>query len=215
MAEPFYLTTAINYPNGPPHIGHAYEAVAADVVARFHRSMGREVFFQTGTDEHGLNMAQAARERGISPGRLADDAMTSALRAALPDADAEEIGDLAKAGQGSPGRALAWRGLDVAALDKAMTDLLRHGDPDNGRRSALAQSLALKSAQPRYEAFLARAPSLIAAEARARRGEALGEAVRLWERASSLAAGARGLSLEPESVVFELAGMLASLAPSR
>jgi methionyl-tRNA synthetase len=73
MAEPFYITTAINYPNGPPHIGHAYEAVATDVIARFQRAMGREVFFQTGTDEHGLKMAQAARERGISPARLADE----------------------------------------------------------------------------------------------------------------------------------------------
>jgi methionyl-tRNA synthetase len=73
MAEPFYVTTAINYPNGPPHIGHAYEAVATDVIARFHRSMGRDVFFQTGTDEHGLKMAQAARERGVSPAQLADD----------------------------------------------------------------------------------------------------------------------------------------------
>ena len=73
MAEPFYLTTAINYPNGPPHIGHAYEAVATDVIARFHRSMGRDVFFQTGTDEHGLKMAQAARERGIDPKALADE----------------------------------------------------------------------------------------------------------------------------------------------
>ncbi|HYD39154.1 MAG TPA: methionine--tRNA ligase [Allosphingosinicella sp.] len=73
MAEPFYVTTAINYPNGPPHIGHAYEAVATDVIARFQRSMGRDVLFQTGTDEHGLKMAQAARERGVSPGRLADE----------------------------------------------------------------------------------------------------------------------------------------------
>ena len=73
MAEPFYVTTAINYPNGPPHIGHAYEAVATDVIARFQRSMGRDVLFQTGTDEHGLKMAQAARERGVSPARLADE----------------------------------------------------------------------------------------------------------------------------------------------
>jgi DNA polymerase-3 subunit delta' len=146
---------------------------------------------------------------------LDDDAMTSALRASLPDADDSEINDLAAAGQGSPGRALAWRGLDVAALDKAMAELVRQGDPGNIRRSALAQSLALKSAQPRYEAFLARAPSVIAAEARARSGAALGEALKTWERAQGLASSARGLSLEPESVVFELAGMLASLAPTR
>jgi methionyl-tRNA synthetase len=79
MAEPFYLTTAISYPNGPPHIGHAYEAIAADVVARFQRLMGRDVFFMTGTDEHGLKMAQAARERDLEPAALADE-MSSFFR---------------------------------------------------------------------------------------------------------------------------------------
>lgn len=79
MAEPYYLTTAINYPNGKPHIGHAYEAVAADVLARFQRLMGREVRFQTGTDEHGLKMAQKARELGVEPRELADE-MSSYFR---------------------------------------------------------------------------------------------------------------------------------------
>jgi methionyl-tRNA synthetase len=64
MAEPFYITTAISYPNGRPHIGHAYEAIAADAIARFQRQAGRDVRFQTGTDEHGLKMAQAARAAG-------------------------------------------------------------------------------------------------------------------------------------------------------
>ena len=72
MAEPFYLTTAINYPNGPPHIGHAYEAIVTDAIARFQRLRGRDVFFLTGTDEHGLKMAQAAREKGVTPSALAD-----------------------------------------------------------------------------------------------------------------------------------------------
>src|SRR3982751_2004089 len=67
MGEPFYITTAISYPNGPPHIGHAYEAIAADAIARFQRSHGRDVRFQTGTDEHGLKMAQAARAEGVEP----------------------------------------------------------------------------------------------------------------------------------------------------
>jgi methionyl-tRNA synthetase len=67
MADPFYITTAISYPNGPPHIGHAYEAIAADTIARFQRSQGREVRFQTGTDEHGLKMAQAARSNDVEP----------------------------------------------------------------------------------------------------------------------------------------------------
>ena len=79
MAEPFYVTTAINYPNGPPHIGHAYEAVATDVIARFQRAMGRDVLFQTGTDEHGLKMAQAARERGLEPAVFAEE-MSSYFR---------------------------------------------------------------------------------------------------------------------------------------
>jgi methionyl-tRNA synthetase len=72
MGEPFYITTAISYPNGPPHIGHAYEAIAADAIARFQRQQGREVRFQTGTDEHGLKMAQAARGEGIEPRVFAD-----------------------------------------------------------------------------------------------------------------------------------------------
>ena len=67
MAEPYYITTAISYPNGAPHIGHAYEAIAADVIARFQRSHGRDVRFQTGTDEHGLKMVQAARDAGLEP----------------------------------------------------------------------------------------------------------------------------------------------------
>ncbi|QWC58138.1 methionine--tRNA ligase [Erythrobacter sp. 3-20A1M] len=73
MSDPYYITTAISYPNGPPHIGHAYEAIAADVIARFQRFRGREVRFQTGTDEHGLKMARKAEEQGKTPRELADE----------------------------------------------------------------------------------------------------------------------------------------------
>jgi methionyl-tRNA synthetase len=73
MGEPFYITTAISYPNGRPHIGHAYEAIAADVIARFQRALGRDVRFQTGTDEHGLKMVQAAREAGVEPREYAKE----------------------------------------------------------------------------------------------------------------------------------------------
>ena len=138
--------------------------------------------------------------------------MTSALRAALPDADEDEIRTLVVVGEGAPGRAIAFRGLDIAELDRAMEKLVREGDPTNSGRSVLAQSLALKSAQPRYEAFLLRAPSLIAAIARERKGTALAEALALWERATALASTARRQSLDPHSTVFELAGMLAALA---
>lgn len=73
MSEPFYITTAISYPNGRPHIGHAYEAIAADVIARFQRQQGKDVRFQTGTDEHGLKMARKAGEQGRTPRELADE----------------------------------------------------------------------------------------------------------------------------------------------
>ncbi len=73
MSDPFYITTAIHYPNGRPHIGHAYEMIAADAIARFQRQAGRDVFFQTGTDEHGLKMVKTARERGVEVRALADE----------------------------------------------------------------------------------------------------------------------------------------------
>src|ERR1051326_7295170 len=66
----YYLTTAIAYPNGPPHIGHAYEAIATDAIARFMRLDGYDVFFLTGTDEHGRKMQQTAAEAGIAPREL-------------------------------------------------------------------------------------------------------------------------------------------------
>ncbi len=73
MADPYYITTAIHYPNGRPHIGHAYEMIAADAIARFQRQAGRDVRFQTGTDEHGLKMAQTARTRGVDVRAFADE----------------------------------------------------------------------------------------------------------------------------------------------
>ena len=68
----FYITTAISYPNGVPHIGHAYEAIATDAIARFHRMDGRDVYFLTGTDEHGLKMEQTARKLGKTAREVAD-----------------------------------------------------------------------------------------------------------------------------------------------
>ena len=65
MAEKprYYITTAISYPNGAPHIGHAYEAIATDAIARFMRLDGYDVYFLTGTDEHGIKMLQTAAAR--------------------------------------------------------------------------------------------------------------------------------------------------------
>ncbi|MEJ2518600.1 MAG: class I tRNA ligase family protein, partial [Methyloceanibacter sp.] len=70
--DTYYITTAISYPNDAPHIGHAYEAVATDAIARFRRLQGKDVFFLTGTDEHGIKMLQTARKQGIEVAELAD-----------------------------------------------------------------------------------------------------------------------------------------------
>jgi methionyl-tRNA synthetase len=67
----YFITTAIAYPNGMPHIGHAYEAIATDALARFQRLDGKDVFFLTGTDEHGQKMVQTAHSEGMTPFDLA------------------------------------------------------------------------------------------------------------------------------------------------
>src|SRR3954453_19033875 len=68
----FYVTTPIYYVNAAPHLGHAYSTIAADVLARHMRQRGEEVFFLTGTDEHGEPVAQAAQRIGLTPRQLAD-----------------------------------------------------------------------------------------------------------------------------------------------
>lgn len=91
QAERFFITTAISYPNGRPHIGHAYELIATDAIARFMRLDGRDVFFLTGTDEHGQKMLQTAAKENMTAGALADRnaavfrEMTSALNASNDD----------------------------------------------------------------------------------------------------------------------------------
>ena len=83
-ATPYYITTAISYPNGNPHIGHAYETIAADVMARFKRLDGFDVRFMTGTDEHGQKMQTTAEKQGVTAKELADE--NSARFKAMNDA---------------------------------------------------------------------------------------------------------------------------------
>jgi methionyl-tRNA synthetase len=73
MSKRFYLTTAIDYVNGHPHLGHAYEKIVTDVIARAHRALGEEVFFLTGLDEHGQKVQQAAMAHGKTPDTYCDD----------------------------------------------------------------------------------------------------------------------------------------------
>ena len=70
--KPFYLTTAIDYANGSPHLGHAYEKILADVIARMQKLLGHEVRFVTGLDEHGQKVQQGADREGISPQKRCD-----------------------------------------------------------------------------------------------------------------------------------------------
>jgi methionyl-tRNA synthetase len=73
MPKPFYITTAIDYTNGAPHIGHAYEKVLADVIARYHRLKGEKVFFLTGVDQHGQKVQQSAEKAGVAPQQFVDE----------------------------------------------------------------------------------------------------------------------------------------------
>src|SRR5579859_2625790 len=73
MSKRFYITTAIDYVNGQPHLGHAYEKVVADVIARARRSLGQETFFLTGLDEHGQKVQQAALAEGKTPAAYCDE----------------------------------------------------------------------------------------------------------------------------------------------
>lgn len=139
--------------------------------------------------------------------------MQQLLRAHLPGADAQEIAALIAAGAGSPGRALGFAGLDIAAIDAALTQLASEGDASNAIRSDLAQKLSLKSAQPRYEAFLARTPAFIAQTATRRSGSPLATALSAWEAARSLSETAVRQSLDPQMTIFTLAGIVAGLAP--
>ena len=72
MKDKFYITTAIAYTSAKPHIGNTYEIVLADLVARMKRKQGYDVFFQTGTDEHGEKIELKAKDAGISPQKYVD-----------------------------------------------------------------------------------------------------------------------------------------------
>lgn len=145
---------------------------------------------------------------------LEDAAMRAVLQANHEAISGEEIDALLRVGEGSPGKALRYAGLDIAGMEQALAAIAADGDPANRQRLLLARMLAGKTARPRYEAFLERAPAFIANVARQRQGDELGRALDHWEAARQLASGAVILSLEPGAVVFELTGHVAALAAS-
>ena len=142
---------------------------------------------------------------------LSDSDMTNALQRAAPEVSATEIDALIRLGNGTPGQALDFLGLDLKEIEDAMTSILRTGDRDNGLRSGLSDKLALKAGQLRYEAFLRRAPALIAEYTRTLDATQVSNGVAAWEAASSLAARAIALSLDKQSVVFQMGSLLASI----
>lgn len=155
-----------------------------------------------------------SRCRLLRFGGLSAQDMTRILQDQLPEEPSDEIDALVRVGEGAPGRALRFAGLEIAALDGAIDRLVEQGDPTNALRSALAKQLGTKAVQARYEAFLERAPARIAAEAKRRSGPALSAAIDLWEQARTIGESAVHLSLDQPTTIFELATMLARLAPA-
>lgn len=139
--------------------------------------------------------------------------MRVALHRMLPDAPAAEIDALIVAGDGSPGRALALAGLDLAALDRELSTIAAEGDADHTARRRLSKQLGLKTAQERYEAFLDRVPALLARSAREHTGAGLATTLDSYEEAREIARMARANSLDASGTVYELAGIVARLAP--
>jgi DNA polymerase III subunit delta' len=142
---------------------------------------------------------------------LADDEMEIALAAVLPDINAADMSALLRAGGGSPGTALEFAGLDLGEIEALMQRIIESGDMNNKLRSQMADKLALRAAQPRYEAFLRRAPQVIAAATRNMPANTLATPIAAYGEATALVGRALGLSLDKQSVVLQMGSLLASL----
>ena len=153
-----------------------------------------------------------SRCRRLDLNLLDDDAMASILEVKLPQQAAAERLRIASMAAGSVGRAIGLAALDLAKLEQTAVQILRQGDPTNGRRSELASDLGKKAAAERYAAFLDLVPSLVAREARGLSGTHLQRALNAYGRARELSSIAPRLSLDPAATVFQLGGILASVA---
>ena len=156
-----------------------------------------------------------SRCRRLDFARLDDEVMTSLLSRSLSNENPASIARLVDFAQGSIGRAIDIAALDLAPLEGDAQIILREGDPDNMRRSKLASALGSKAAADRYAAFLQLVPGLLAREAVGLEGEARGRALDAYERVRQTVAIAPRLSLDPGATVFELGGILASVALKR
>ena len=136
---------------------------------------------------------------------LGDADVAAVLDQEAPQLSIDDRDALVRIAGGVPGRALRLAEAGIAKLETELAALAA----SPGRALALAKSLSGKAALGRYEAFLELAPAALAAAARSRHGPALARTLSAWERASALAASAQGLQLDPQSVAFELAGLVA------
>ena len=143
---------------------------------------------------------------------LGTEAMTSILARCLPNLKESDQLKAIEAASGSAGRAIALAELDLVSLEETARQILRKGDPTNARRSALANELGKRGAADRYAAFLELLPSVVAREARALGGASRQRAVDAYAQTRELVAIAPRLSLDPASTVFQLGGILASVA---
>ncbi len=153
-----------------------------------------------------------SRCRRLAFGPLDDSDVDAVLAAEVPDLSLHDRDALVALAQGVPGHALRFAEAGIAQLRQDLAALAAAPPITSGARTlALAKSLSGKASASRYEAFLELAPATLAAAARNRRGPALDRTVTAWERANRLAAGAVGLQLDPQSVVFEIAGLIAEV----
>ena len=146
--------------------------------------------------------------------RLTDAETAAVLRRSLPHEDDTDVAALTRIAAGAPGAAGHFAGLDIAALDLVIERLVTEGDPTTQVRTTLARALAGKPAQARYAAFLERAPARIAAVARTQSPAMLDRTVALWREARDIADRAIRQSDDPQVTTFEMAGLLARLAPA-
>lgn len=153
-----------------------------------------------------------SRCRRLEFASLDDDAMTAILDTRAPSMTGEERKRIIAMASGSAARALAFAELGLTQLGDMALGILRDGDATNARRSELALELGKKGAAERYAAFLELAPALIAREARRARGPVRERALDAYGRARELAGMAPRLSLDPSATVFQLGGILASIA---
>ncbi len=154
-----------------------------------------------------------SRCRSLRFAALADDQVARVLRAEAPDLAEAEVAALVRAGGGSPGRALAFAGLDMASIERDLAEIAATGDRDNAVRGRLAKALSGKGATERFAAFVERVPAFIAEQARMASGERLRTALDAHDAARAVGGIAVALTQDAGGTVFELGGIVARIAP--